>query len=281
MSGGSESDDCATANGTVYIPEVRNEDTPAVGMEFDSLDLVYNFYNRYAFLAGFGIRHHSSFWGKMKKEILRKEFVCCKQGAYRKDETRERKRQRGISRCECKAKIVVVKTNGSKKYTISLFAEGHNHTMTPSERVHFLRSHRRISDSTKVLTKQLGSVNIPIHQKVSIFEVQSGGMEKIGFMKKDIYNLECSVNGKLRNHDVELVTEYFMAEQKKMRLFISRLREMAMTGLVDVFGQMQPLDGRTGFMEMLLYSIPHSTRIDTTWHLHQCWELITMVRQLS
>ncbi|CAL9019832.1 unnamed protein product, partial [Prunus brigantina] len=207
MAGGSESDDSVTANGRVYIPEVRNEETPAVGMKFDSLDLVYNFYNRYAFLAGFGIRLHSSFWGKNKKEILRKEFVCCKQGAYRKDETRERKRQRGISRCNCKAKIVVVKTHGSKKYTISLFAEGHNHKMTPSGRMHLLRSHRRISDSTKVLTKQLGLVNIPINQKVSIFEVQSGGMDKIGFMKKDMYNLECSVNEKLRNHDVELVTE--------------------------------------------------------------------------
>ena len=64
MSGGSESDECVTANGRVYIPEVRNEETPAVGMKFDSLDLVYNFYNRYAFLAGFGIRLHSSFWGE-------------------------------------------------------------------------------------------------------------------------------------------------------------------------------------------------------------------------
>ncbi|CAL2257410.1 unnamed protein product [Prunus armeniaca] len=223
MSGGSESDDSVTANGRVYIPEVRNEETPAVGMKFDSLDLVYNFYNRYAFLAGFGIRLHSSFWGKNKKEILRKEFVCCKQGAYRNDETRERKRQRGISRCNCKAKIVVVKTHGSKKYTISLFAEGHNHKMTPSGRMHLLRSHCRISDSTKVLTKQLGSVNISINQKVSIFEVQSGGMDKIGFIKKDIYNLECSVNGKLRNHDVELVTEYFMAEQKKNEAFYFKI----------------------------------------------------------
>ncbi|CAL9000723.1 unnamed protein product [Prunus brigantina] len=50
MAGGSESDDSVTANGRVYIPEVRNEETPAVGMKFDSLDLVYNFYNRYAFL---------------------------------------------------------------------------------------------------------------------------------------------------------------------------------------------------------------------------------------
>ncbi|KAI5343989.1 hypothetical protein L3X38_011866 [Prunus dulcis] len=33
-------------------------------------------------------------------------------------------------------------------------------------------------------------------------------MDKIDFIKKDIYNLECSVNGKLRNHNVELVTEW-------------------------------------------------------------------------
>ncbi|BBN70516.1 Homeodomain-like superfamily protein [Prunus dulcis] len=161
MSGGSESDDCVTANERVYIPEVKNKETPAVEMKFDSLDLVYNFYNRYAFLAGFGIRLHSSFWGKNKKEILRKNLYV----AYRRDETRERKRQRGISRCNCKAKIMVVKTNGSKNYTISLFAEGHNHKMTPSERMHLLRSHHHISDSTKVLTKHLGSVNILIHQK--------------------------------------------------------------------------------------------------------------------
>ncbi|CAL2248319.1 unnamed protein product [Prunus armeniaca] len=158
MSGGSESDDSVTANGRVYIPEVRNEETPAVGIKFDSLDLVYNFYNRYAFLAGFGIRLHSSFWGKNKKEILRKEFVCCKQDAYRNDETRERKRQRGISRCNCKAKIVVVKTHGSKKF--------------------YKSTHKTV-----------------------------------GF----------GVNEKLRNHDVELVTEYFMAEQKKNEAFYFKI----------------------------------------------------------
>ncbi|VVA36976.1 Hypothetical predicted protein, partial [Prunus dulcis] len=58
--------------------------------------------------------------------------------------------------------------------------------------------------------------------------------------------------------------------------FISRLREILMTGLLDVFGQMQLLDEHMGFMEMLSCSIPHSTRIDMACHLHQCWGLITM-----
>ncbi|CAL2276482.1 unnamed protein product [Prunus armeniaca] len=195
-----ENDDCVMADEMIYIPEVKNEERPKVGMKFDSLDFVYDFYNRYALLVGFSIRRHSSGREKYSKEILRKEFVCCKQ-------------------------------------------EGHNHTMTPPERVHFMRSHRHISEPTKLLTKQLGSADIPTHKKMSILEVQYGGMEKIGFTKKDIYNFEYYESDLMKNHDVEL---------------------------------MQLLDEHMGFMEMLSCSIPHSTRTDMACHLHQCWGLITM-----
>ncbi|BBN68576.1 FAR1-related sequence 10 [Prunus dulcis] len=50
-----ENDDCVIADEMIYIPEVRNEKRPKVGMKFDSLDFVYDFYNRYALLAGFSI----------------------------------------------------------------------------------------------------------------------------------------------------------------------------------------------------------------------------------
>ncbi|CAL2230510.1 unnamed protein product [Prunus armeniaca] len=86
--------------------------------------------------------------------------------------------------------------------------------MTPLERIHFMRSHRHISEPAKLLTKQLGSADIPTHKKMSILEVQSGGMEKIGFTKKDIYNFEYYESSLMKNHDVELVNEYFLAEQK-------------------------------------------------------------------
>ncbi|XP_020421247.1 protein FAR1-RELATED SEQUENCE 5-like [Prunus persica] len=134
-----ENDDCVIADEMIYIPEVRNEKRPKVGMKFDSLDFVYDFYNRYALLAGFSIRRHSSGREKYSKEILRKEFVCCKQ------------------------------------------------------------------EPAKLLTKQLGSADIPTHKKMSILEVQSGGMEKIGFTKKDIYNFEYYESSLMKNHDVELI----------------------------------------------------------------------------
>ncbi|KAI5333459.1 hypothetical protein L3X38_023590 [Prunus dulcis] len=76
-----ENDDCVIADEMIYMPEVRNEKRPKVGMKFDSLDFVYDFYNRYALLADFSIRRHSSGREKYSKEILRKEFVCCKQDA--------------------------------------------------------------------------------------------------------------------------------------------------------------------------------------------------------
>ncbi|CAL8991275.1 unnamed protein product [Prunus brigantina] len=218
-----ENDDCVMADEMIYIPEVRNEERPKVGMKFDSLDFVYDFYNRYALLAGFSIRRHSSGKEKYSKEILRKEFVCCKQGVFKKEEPRVIKRHRGISRCGCKARVVVVKVSGCKQYVFSLVVEGHNHTMTPSERVHFMRSHRHISEPAKLLTKQLGSADIPTHKKMSILEVQSGGMEKIGFTKKDIYNFEYYESGLMKNHDVELVTEYFLAEQKNNRSFYFKI----------------------------------------------------------
>lgn len=218
-----ENDDCVIADEMIYIPEVRNEKRPKVGMKFDSLDFVYDFYNRYALLAGFSIRRHSSGREKYSKEILRKEFVCCKQGVFKKEEPRVVKRHRGISRCGCKARVVVLKVSRCKQYAFSLVVERHNHTMTPPERVHFMRSHRHISEPAKLLTKQLGSADIPTHKKMSILEVQSGGMEKIGFTKKDIYNFEYYESSLMKNHDVELVTEYFLAEQKNNRSFYFKI----------------------------------------------------------
>ncbi|XP_021806565.1 protein FAR1-RELATED SEQUENCE 5-like [Prunus avium] len=58
---------------------------------------------------------------------------------------------------------------------------------------------------------------------MSILEVQSGGMEKIGFTKKDIYNFEYYESSLMKNHDVELVTEYFLAEQKNNRSFYFKI----------------------------------------------------------
>ena len=48
----------------------NNSPLPTVGLEFDSFDEVYNFYNIYAKEQGFGIRVSNSWFRSEKKRVL-------------------------------------------------------------------------------------------------------------------------------------------------------------------------------------------------------------------
>ncbi|KAM1018123.1 hypothetical protein ACFX2C_039783 [Malus domestica] len=89
-----------------FYPQVTDEFKPTIGQYFETLDEVIEFYNNYAMEAGFSVRMHSSKKNK-DGEIMRKEFVCNKEG-------------------------------------ITIFHEGHNHPMTSPRRRHLLKSHRKV-----------------------------------------------------------------------------------------------------------------------------------------
>ena len=82
---------------------------PRLGQEFVLLDDVHEFYNEYAKKASFSVRINSS-RKSHTGEIVRKEYVCSKEGATTK-EVVEKKRRRGKVREGCKAKLAVVKSN--------------------------------------------------------------------------------------------------------------------------------------------------------------------------
>ncbi|CAL9005745.1 unnamed protein product, partial [Prunus brigantina] len=106
-------------------------------------------------------------------EVVRKEFVCCKQG-HTESKVGRKKRRRGCVRTGCMAKLAVLKPYEKNKYTVVKFKEEHNHEMTAYDKVHLLRSHRKLTDSTKVYNAHLSEVNIPVHQQVSLLEVLAG-----------------------------------------------------------------------------------------------------------
>ncbi|KAI8554959.1 hypothetical protein RHMOL_Rhmol05G0136700 [Rhododendron molle] len=62
-----------------YIPQVKNNVILKINQEFDTLNVVQNFYNNYAKESGFATRAHSS-KRNGDKEIVRKEYVCYKEG---------------------------------------------------------------------------------------------------------------------------------------------------------------------------------------------------------
>ncbi|KAH0987719.1 hypothetical protein GBA52_014896 [Prunus armeniaca] len=205
----------------IYIPQLRDDHKPKSGQGIESLDDAHEFYNNYAKKAGFSVRINSSRKNKETNEILRKEYVCSKEGVPAKG-VGEKKRRRGITREGCKAKLAVVKSKLGT-YVVSLFVEGHNHPLTSPKRVHLLRSHRTVSNSHKCITQLFSAANIPTHQPFSLLEMQVGGIENIGCLEKDIYNNERNLRNGLKGHDVDMLYEHFQLEHEKNPSFTFKI----------------------------------------------------------
>ncbi|XP_060667202.1 protein FAR1-RELATED SEQUENCE 5-like [Ziziphus jujuba] len=205
----------------VYIPQVAENCKPKVEQEFESIDGAHEFYIKYAKEAGFSVRSSSTKRCKGVKEVVRKEFVCFKEGVSSIKDG-ERKRCRGMTRENCKAKLAMVRSK-TGKFVITVFVEEHSHPLSTPRRVHLLRSHRSVSEAKKSLTLQFSAANVPTHQQISILEFEAGGIENIGCTKKDIYNHEAKVRNELRGQDAELLKEYFLTEQEKDPCFFFKI----------------------------------------------------------
>lgn len=81
--------------------------TPHIGMEFQSKNEAYNFYNLYAHKMGFNIRRSIDHKNK-KGDIINRIFCCSKEGKRREDRRdSEVKQPRPITRCGCLAHIKI------------------------------------------------------------------------------------------------------------------------------------------------------------------------------
>ncbi|XP_015891017.3 protein FAR-RED ELONGATED HYPOCOTYL 3-like [Ziziphus jujuba] len=169
---------CSNDVDDVYIPQVSENLKPMVGQEFLSIDEALEFYIKYSKEAGFSVRSNSSKRRKGTNEVIRKEVVCYKEGESSK-RGGEKKRCRGITRDNFKAKLVVVMSKMGK-YVISFLA-----------------------------------TNVPTHQQISILDFEAESIENIGCMKKDIYNYEAKLRNEMRGQDAELLKEYLLIEQER------------------------------------------------------------------
>lgn len=201
----------------VYIPQVKIELKPRLHQEFETVDDVAKFYNRYAKDAGFSTRSHTTATSKDGTLLLRKEYVCYKQG---NSKVEGEKRKRGLPKVGCDARIAVVRKKESGRYVVSVFVEGHNHPLTSPSRVHLLRSHRGLSKVNKVLSEQLSLVNVQKHKQFDFFGVQAGGIENIGCIQRDFYNYGRACRQQKKGHDGDLLYMHFQNEKEKDSSFV-------------------------------------------------------------
>ncbi|XP_021996207.1 protein FAR1-RELATED SEQUENCE 12-like [Helianthus annuus] len=124
----------------------KEEANDVMGMVFDSPDDAYAFYNRCAFLHGFGIRISSAYNNKTTNEPYRRIYVCNKEGFKDMKCNRSngdvKKRRRNL-RTGCEAYIRISK-NKEGKWFVDRFNDSHNHELTASPtKVMKHRSHGR------------------------------------------------------------------------------------------------------------------------------------------
>lgn len=112
---------------------------PTVGLEFNSFDAAYDFYNVYAKDRGFGIRVSNSWFRSKRKERYRAKLSCSSAGFKKKSEANN---PRPETRTGCPA-MIVIKLVDSQRWRIVEVELEHNHQVSPQIK-RFYKSHKRM-----------------------------------------------------------------------------------------------------------------------------------------
>ncbi|KAH6815890.1 FAR1-related sequence 6 [Perilla frutescens var. hirtella] len=112
---------------------------PTVGLEFDSFDQAYDFYNVYAKGQGFGIRVSNSWFRSKRRERYRAKLSCSSAGFKKKSEANN---PRPETRTGCPA-MVIIKLVDARRWRIVEVELLHNHPVSPESK-RFYKSHKKM-----------------------------------------------------------------------------------------------------------------------------------------
>ncbi|KAL0356446.1 UNVERIFIED_CONTAM: protein FAR1-RELATED SEQUENCE 6 [Sesamum radiatum] len=112
---------------------------PTVGLEFESFDEAYDFYNVYAKGQGFGIRVSNSWFRSKRRERYRAKLSCSSAGFKKKSDANN---PRPETRTGCPA-MVIIKLVEAKRWRIVEVELDHNHPVSPEVK-RFYKSHKKM-----------------------------------------------------------------------------------------------------------------------------------------
>lgn len=252
-----------------YIPQVRDDRIPKIGMKFESLEGAFLFYNQYARESGFSARISNSKKSKKTNEVIWKKFVCFKEGQtddhhrlskHEYSDQPRKERARGEVRTGCKSKISVVKEQTGLSWVVSTFIESHNHPLSTPSKVHLLRSHRSVSASKKALSQQFAAANFPTCQQMRLFEIESGGPEHVGCTERDLRNYERTLRDEHKGIVAETLIDFFQSEKEKSPTFFFYYETDSDNRFIRCFWT-DPVSRRanTAFGDVVVFDTTYST----------------------
>ena len=195
---------------------------PRVGMEFDSLQQVIEFYKNYAYSKGFATMTRSSRKNKSFTETSYINLKCNRGRRYSSliDDTSKKK---STIKNSCEVRIKALMDITDQKWKILSFIENQNHDLSPSKFRHFV-AFRHISTDTKRRLLINDNAGVKVNNSIKSSIVEAGGYENMTYNQKDVRNfLDKERRLKCREGDGQALHDYFVRMQGKNSNFYHAL----------------------------------------------------------
>ncbi|XP_057956631.1 protein FAR-RED IMPAIRED RESPONSE 1 [Malania oleifera] len=185
---------------------------PHAGIEFESHEAAYSFYQEYAKTMGFTTSIKNSRRSKKSKEFIDAKFACSRYGVTPESESGSSRRP-SVKKTDCKSSMHVKRRPNGKWY-IHEFIKEHNHELLPALAYHF-RIHRNAKLTEKNNIDILHAVSERTRKMYVEMCRQFSGYQNFGLPRNDIdYQVEKGLYLALDEGDAQIMLEYFKHVQK-------------------------------------------------------------------
>ncbi|KAM1631202.1 hypothetical protein ACFX2K_019235 [Malus domestica] len=208
--------DCES-NETVDLEktDVRKQLVLVLGMEFETEEDAFEFYNAYAYTVGFSVRKSKAHKNEDDK-LMDRLFVCSSEGHRQKKKKCDPnvESHRAETRFGCRARMQISCGRSAKNYKVIKFIPEHTHPTSSPSKTHFFRSHRNMSFAQKVEADMADSSGIAPRESVEFMSRQVGGRQNLGFIYDDYKNyLHSKRTREIKLGDTGGVLEYLQKMQ--------------------------------------------------------------------
>ncbi|KAK8688749.1 hypothetical protein V6N13_087493 [Hibiscus sabdariffa] len=186
---------------------------PRNGIEFESHEAAYAFYQEYAKSMGFTTSIKNSRRSKKSKEFIDAKFACSRYGVTPESDVGSSRRS-SVKKTDCKASMHV-KRRPDGKWIIHEFIKEHNHELLPALAYHF-RIYRNVKLAEKNNIDILNAVSERTRKMYVEMSRQSGGYQNVSFLQNDVKNqFDKGRHLVVDEGDAQLMLEYFKRIKKE------------------------------------------------------------------
>ncbi|XP_022979146.1 protein FAR-RED IMPAIRED RESPONSE 1-like [Cucurbita maxima] len=190
---------------------------PRSGIDFESHEAAYTFYQEYAKSMGFTTSIKNSRRSKKSKEFIDAKFACSRYGVTPEPENGNSRRP-SVKKTDCKASMHV-KRRPDGRWIIHEFIKDHNHELLPALAYHF-RIHRNVKLAEKNNIDILHAVSERTRRMYVEMSKKRGVYRNVGFLQIDTtYQFDKGQYLALDEGDAQVLLEYFKRIQKENPYF--------------------------------------------------------------